>query len=631
MRLYKLTYTILCLAPMFAGCAVDDGAPDKPNATVHMTVDVTRGDGSTRSILKENGGDLSCNWQTTDVLVVTDAQGNELGMLKVKEIGTDASKATFAGDIDGVADGSNVTFNYIYLGNKGKTGVTDANATYTVDYTGQNGTLASLSDRDVMTASATGSVKDGVAIVPGVELVRKVSFAKFALTLKGDGAISNGATVSISGTGLKTSLALDKKNTEATVSADDGTITLANVNPSELYVTLLPSADIKELNFTVTSGESTYSGKYTVTKGVSAGKYYRKENGDGTYGPISIEVAPAQDPVDEDVVGPVFEVNGKKFRFTRANLKYNVDTKEWSLMERQYSFLCHGGWANSSGTWINPKPEDNEIDLFGYGATGLYDKQWDITARQPEYWKDKAASQYNKDQDNYYPTSNSKVNEGYTGSNLQHGIQFSNFDWGKAYYLYKNRESMNSESWETSYDKEETLHYFTLSSSDWTELRSKYFMCGVTITGLKNPIDSKTNKIYGLLIFEVGSKDAAVQILNSLNGSVYINKSLSDNLGFTGTNYQSFKYNYVQITSSQFDELEKKGIVFLPEVGRRGSHSLTTKEGAYWTSTNLQNTNAINFRFDGDSSPSIFKLDTHNARIQGCSVRLVKEVLDDNK
>ena len=612
MRLYKLTYTILCLAPMFAGCAVDDGAPDKPNATVHMTVDVTRGDGTTRSILKENGGDLSCDWQTTDVLVVTDAQGNELGTLNVKEIGTDASKATFAGDIDGVADGSNVTFNYIYLGNKGKTDVTDANATYTVDYTGQSGTLASLSDRDVMTASATGSVKDGVAVVPGVKLVRKVSFAKFALSLKGDGDISNGATVSISGTGLKTSLALDKKNAEATVSADDGTITLANVNPSELYVTLLPSADIKELNFTVISGESTYSGKYTVTKGIAAGKYYRKENGDGTYSPISIEVAPAQDPVDEDVVGPVFEVNGKKFRFTRANLKYNVDTKEWSLMDHQWSFICQAGWMTSNGSWAKTKVA--EIDLYGWGANGNYDVNLDATAQLPEFWRNTSSHTYGQAH-YYYPTPNTSVNEGYTGSDLEHGIQFTGFDWGSAYYKQKKNEDPN------------TLRYFTLSSSDWTALRAGYFMAGATITDIPNHNNKNTKGLWGLLIFRVSDKESAVKILENVSSKIVVTSALTDNLNFQGTNYQFFDYRTIRMTQAEFEALEQTGeIVFLPEAGHKGPESVTKTDGYYWTATGGQATTAVMFRFDGDSSPKVFKLDAQIGRSLGGAVRLVKEV-----
>lgn len=604
MRLYKLTYTILCLAPMFAGCAVDDGAPDKPNATVHMTVDVTRGDGTTRSILTENEGNLSCDWQTTDVLVVTDAQGNELGTLNVKEIGTDASKATFAGDIERVADGSNVTFNYIYLGNKGKTGVTDANATYTVDYTAQSGTFASLSDRDVMTASATGSVKDGVAIVPGVKLVRKVSFAKFALTLKGDGAISKGATVSISGTGLKTSLALDKKNAEATVSADDGTITLANVNPSELYVTLLPSADIKELNFTVTSGESTYSGKYTVTKGIAAGKYYRKENGDGTYGSIAIEVVPAQDP---ELVGKEFEITGtdgvrRIVRFTRANLHFNTKTSSYYLPEKQTDFTTKSGRRYLTGSGTNPEV----IDLFRWGATGIEDDVWN--PRPADFWKEQ---QWNTNSrgviDGQFPSANTSVNATLnTNSTLCPGesSQFTSYDWGKAY------------------GKQHNGTYFTLTFDQLKGVLNGYFTALGTV-----------DNVWGaILIFET-SLDKVKQMIEEVGGktnTLYKLELTTTSSGqiktYSHSDKTQYDWNRISLT---YDQLNKLNAVFFPAAGMNNPdiNSDYDKTGYYWTSTVQTTPNAGAWYFNGTSTQSSRAYQMYGrGKGQGLSVRLVKEI-----
>lgn len=590
---------------MFAGCAVDDGAPDKPNATVHMTVDVTRGDGTTRSILKENGGDLSCDWQTTDVLVVTDAQGNELGTLNVKEIGTDASKATFAGDIDGVADGSNVTFNYIYLGNKGKTDVTDANATYTVDYAGQNGTLASLSDRDVMTASATGSVKDGVAIVPGVELVRKVSFAKFALSLKGDGAISNGATVSISGTGLKTSLALDKKNAEATVSADDGTITLANVNPSKLYVTLLPSADIKELNFTVTSGESTYSGKYTVTKGIAAGKYYRKENGDGTYGPISIEVAPAQDPVDEDVVGPVFEVNGKKFRFTRANLQYNTKTSTYFIPEKQTDYICKSGRRIGTNTPPNDNPEI--IGLFRWGCTGVDDNV--LLPWSPDFWHEKVWYEANSTISDQLPSQNLSVNRTISTNTTycpDSQAQDTSYDWGNA-YTSQRKQSTN-----------DNVHYFTLTSAELSYVINTFFAACCTVDGVN-----------GAIILPYTDFDSAKDAIDKVGGKANKLYKLSDHY----TDRTKFGYDRLTLT---YDQLTSLNGVFFPASGMNnpstGSRNQMVSSDYpgncyYWTSTPSTTPNAICWYVNGGKTEGSREFHVYgNGKCFAYSVRLVKEV-----
>lgn len=80
------------------------------------------------------------------------------------------------------------------------------------------------------------------------------------------------------------------------------------------------------------------------------------------------------------------------------------------------------------------------------------------------------------------------------------------------------------------------------------------------------------------------------------------------------------------MTKEQFEKLESLGVVFLPEAGHRAIDSMTKNDGYYWTSTNGQSNTATVFRFDGDTSTKVFKLDAQHNRILASAVRLVKEV-----
>lgn len=132
---------------------------------------------------------------------------------------------------------------------------------------------------------------------------------------------------------------------------------------------------------------------------------------------------------DADLVGPVFECNGKKFRFSSGNLQYNNTTKAWSLAESQTSCLAKSG---STGV----------IDLFCWGATGLGD------AQKPNVTTGSASD---------YPSSE---------HNLFNGTIFSTiYDWGNAY-----GQSIGKEG------------YFTPETADWESILSDYYCIGAQIS-----------------------------------------------------------------------------------------------------------------------------------------------------
>lgn len=584
--------------------------------SVDMQITVSKVGDASRSVIEENGGDLNCLWTAGDRIVVSSAQGAKLGVLSLAS-GAGESEAVFAGEIEVTGEGTD-TYNFFYFGTDTDPESIEG-ATVKLDYSEQGGTLASLNDKDFFSASSTVNITYGSATAESVVLERATAFGRFSLQF--DGADYAGETVTVSGTGLANLLNARLDGTIATANTESATITVANAT-ADLWLTILPTET--DLTFTTTIGEKTYTGTLP-SRTWKAGEYVRYEAVDGTYSgiPVTMTTEPEPTPEPGDAVGPVFEVNGKKFRFTKANLAYNVTEKRWYLLDEQWSFLCKKGWAYANGSYVGAKESD--IDLFGFGCTGLHfsyyndrlqtPTQFEEDINAPEYFIQKtlyAGQSINATQQGYYyPTQNETCNQGYTGSNLEYGIQEMAMDWGTAYEQQENNGG----------------NYYTLLSSDWSDLQSKYFMTGATITDIANPNNSNKAGLYGCMILDATSKAEASALLKEYGATV--SNSLSDNLSFSGTNYQYFNYDYVKLTSAQFKALEAAGkVVFLPEAGHTAvtTNSYTKTDGYYWTATAGQAYTSTIFRFDGNVTPKIFKLDTQSSRIFGCAVRLVKEV-----
>ncbi|MDE6794084.1 MAG: fimbrillin family protein [Muribaculaceae bacterium] len=635
----KYIYGLLGVSLALTGCSSEEltsPSGDANGETVLVTLTVDRSNAKTRTIISEtetaDGTGLSNVWEKGDQVTLVSKSG-VVGTLTLEGDGGD-SEGVFSGELT-IANGE---YSVWYLGADGAyasfaEGATEpSNALLNKDCS-VSGDFVDLNKGDLMKSTVQIVVEDGKATVAAnVSLEAQMAMAHF--TLSGEGISS----------------ALQAEDATLTFAYGDNSYSITN-KAEDVYVPMFPGGC--KPSFTLVSGGKTYSYAFENETEVCAGVYYTKTQGDGNGISVTlvekvIPEPPYNPATDEDLVGNMFEVNGKKFRFTRGNLKYDTETGAWSLMDNQYDFICKAGWTLSNGTWSRAK--ESVIDLFGYGATGLYDVESGQTANVPTFWKQTANQTYT-DAAYYYPTQVTKWNEGYTGSYLERGIKFTNFDWGKAYYLYKNSEAYPTASTPyTSYDWEvnpsheegdsEALRYFTLSSDDWVKLQTKYFMCGVTITGIPNPANtSAKNNIYGCLIFPITgegtnsaeiNKDKLAKVKELLDGHyTYLSTKLTTNLNFTGSNYQYFDYSWLKITKEHFEALEKLGVVFLPEAGHRATDSLTKTDGYYWTSTNGQANTSTVFRFDGDSTPKVFKLDSQSSRTFGSAVRLVKEVPAD--
>lgn len=613
---------------------------------VHVTLTVDRSNVTSRTVVNENedGLTLYSKWVEGDKLLVVTAN-QEVGELTL-DSGAGMSEGVFSGEL---AVDEATEYTVWYLGGSNASDPDNVKGAYASWDKDQNnvvnplvGAFAFEISGDIADLCRADLMKlDGVKFT----VAGGKAYTTASVTLEAQNAMAHFKV-----TGYPASL--EGAEMIATFGGQSYKVTNLAEN---VYLPLVPGTYAPVFTLT-TSDNKTYKYTFANETEVEAGVYYKAQDGtthEVTGIPVELTEEVAPEPpynpaTDPDLVGNVFEVNGKKFRFTKGNLKYNTETGAWSLMDHQYDFICKGGWTLSNGTWA--KTKESEIDLYGYGATGLYDIESDQTANAPTFWKQTTLQTYT-DAAFYYPTQITKWNEGYTGSYLVNGIKYTNFDWGKAYYLYKNSEAYpTAANPYTSYDwainpshKEgdpEPLRYFTLSSNDWENLQAKYFMCGVTITGITNPVNTVAkNNIYGCLIFPItgegansadANKDKLAKVKALLEGhNTYLSTSLTTNLNFTGTNYQYFNYSWLKITKEHFEKLEKLGVVFLPEAGHRAPDSYTKTDAYYWTSTNGQANTAIIFKFDGDSSPKVFKLDSQSSRTFGSAIRLVKEVPAD--
>lgn len=609
------TLYLLGAVALAGGCQQQDIEGIDNGSEVNLSVEVSKPylDSSTRTALTENNkGNLDCVWTANDNLVVTDLSGVQKGILTLMNGYANKDHGLFDGTVSGVGDGEQ-TLNFYYLGVNNLGHVAGTNRT--LDFSSQRGSEASLGDNDLLSASCKVNVDGKSAYAENISLLREVAFGSFQLNLP-EGVDAVGKTVTVKGENVYSSATLAYANGGLT--SVEGNISVTVQPGNEFFLTLIPGQDgtAITLNFEVTVDDITYTG--TPGQRVwKKGEYVRQDLGNGTFGGIEVEMTQVggekPTPAIDDTVGPVFTINGKKFKFTKANLAYNIANQRWYLLDEQYSFLNKTGWEYLNGTWYKDKDKTTDIDLFGFGATGLFDPESGEYANSPQFYHKSNTNGTDGHYDGtYYPTQNSTVNRGQdTGTYLQYGIQKTVFDWGTAYGRQENNGDV----------------YFTLLSSDWTALKNNYFFAAASISS--TGYDKGTGYVHGCLIFPEKSSSSALELLKSVN-PVYLNESKvsSSNLGFTGSNYTYFDPTWIRLTFEQFNELEELGVVFLPAAGSRAISSTNTNEGYYWTATAGQQYTSTYFGFNGISSPKKFQLNGSSTRSYGCSVRLVKEVTE---
>lgn len=296
----RLAFVFALSALMLASCSNDEALVEGTvdgGQKIRMTVTAQRegaGADSRTSLEDKNTGKLDCVWTEGDRLIVTNAEGKIKGHLDLIS-GAGEGFASFSGDLYGVKDGEAV-FNYYYLGTKNNaTALADVPNPYTVDYSNQAGTLESLSEYDVMTATAQVNVNKGNAPVENIRLERRISFARFQVNLPEDATVTHPCQVTLSGEQLANSLSLNMQTREVTTTK--GNVTVTTSAEGDFYMTYLPTASPYTLTFTATDGTNTYEGEYTVKSVIGENVYFRKklENaGNVDYVGIPVTMNPAE-------------------------------------------------------------------------------------------------------------------------------------------------------------------------------------------------------------------------------------------------------------------------------------------------------------------------------------------------
>ncbi|MBD5274649.1 MAG: hypothetical protein HDS37_00840 [Bacteroides sp.] len=642
----KYVYAFAGLLLGLTACSNEDltSPSETPVAgkTVHVTLTVDRSNGNTRTVVNENldGLSLYSKWVEGDKLLVVNSANKQVGELTIVD-GFNSSEGVFSGN---ATLANTETYTLIYLGGSNENGGAYAGW---IDGTGISNPVATTPDRE-SGFTVSGALDDlcraDLMKQEGVQFLISDENACPAENVTLD-AVNAMAHFTL------TNLPTDYSGATLTVNYGEVKHTISTIG-EDLYLPMPTGSYI--LSFSLVNGDDTYTASINGGNAVTVTPLYYGDTDDNGNGKgILVELKEAKPdiytplPLDEsELVGPVFEINGRKFRFTKSNLKYNTETGVWSLIGEQYNYLCKAGWEHNDGSW--GKNKETEIDQFGYGATGLYDAAKMVRAQIPTFWcesGDKGQASEAK-----YPTPNEELNKGYTGSYLEKGIQFTDFDWGRAYYLSKNNEPESTDlNPYTTYDwqrdsgfelkgKEKSLRYFTLTSDEWDYIVDHYYVIGATILNEPNPVltdNKRKNNIYGLMILPIKSDEWSSGLrtkdkrdnklplfLNAVGTDSYTAFTKAD-VSFTSAS--AFKYESLKLTVEQFKEYEKIGAVFLPEAGYRDSQSAKTTPGYYWTSTNAQTLNATFLAFDGYSSSKVFAKYS-KSRALGCSIRLVREV-----
>ena len=244
--------------------------------------------------------------------------------------------------------------------------------------------------------------------------------------------------------------------------------------------------------------------------------------------------------------------------FSPGNLQYRASTGQWRFAEHQYDYIGGGNLQASSSY-------DGWIDLFGWGCSG---------------WSDGSTT--------YYPYNTSTTySTYYQGDSLRGPGSEADWAWHNAI--------------QGGGDKNHTWR--ALSHAEWLYLINNR----TTTTNLPTPnaryAKAMVNGTYGVIVFP----DTYTHPYG-IPSPMGINQT--GDSGWNGNNY----------TTSQWDEMESAGAIFLPAAGRRNGSSLTNvnEQGRYWTTD--RNSNTGKFIYFTNTS---FRLNDGISVFNGQSVRPV--------
>ncbi len=359
----------------------DGFGSDAEARMVEMTVTLAKGGldddlNGSRTTLVENGGDLTCLWDENDRVLIATADGTPAGVLTLSD-GAGQATATFTGQVD--ANKINTTYvNVHYFGTQ--VDPTTVTTTYIHDFSTQPGTLSSLSDYDFLTGQV-GITLTGDVITTNynLKLTRRTAFGRFHLNFPEGVVVPLDAEITVTGSFLHTvgNFGLKLESNFDTPSTNKIVTTFDTGYDHEVWLTILPASApyTTSLTFTVTAGETTYTGTLAERQW-KANEYVRAALDDGTFAGIPVEMTPSSTGGDDN--GEVNEygepLNNPLAKWAKGNL-YRVDGLTNGILEdetdngalyqwgRNYGYMDSRGFYNENVTL--PSDFTNYIDAMG--------------------------------------------------------------------------------------------------------------------------------------------------------------------------------------------------------------------------------------------------------------------------
>lgn len=628
MRLFsKSTLALLGGALALAGCTNDDlcsGADARlEGETMPVSLTVARPADATRTKLTQtpDGTALTSVWKACDRLLVVNASGQRMGELTL-DSGEESATGVFSGVLDGVVADSDCRVWYLgaespyTVATDGENGVVTITTSFATDeMQSVSGHFDDLKRADLMTETVKISVVDGKAYnAENVTLAPRHAMAHF--TLSGLPAeVSENATLTVSSVKEETNVLPYGMDGETKLCGDDYGYNVTGVEYSggtaDVYLPFIPGE--YAFTFDFKDGDKHFAYTFEAASTLEAGKYYTStadgEPGQGISVAMAEIVNTPEEPVIDDMVGPIIEVNGKRWRFTRGNLKYTLSAEAWTVLDTQYDFVNAGGLGTdekTSSTGLGSTPD--EIGLFAWGATGVQD------ARKP--WAIR------------FDDSSQSVGGGSWPSSVQSNSSITNTldpKWG---YVYDFGHAYMANGRAADDDRE----YITPPVAAFKILMEGCFVQGAT---LKRMGENGTDVTGLLCIPGKYSLAEAKEFINSIEGA-----SCLSSMQMLLHNKTDKTLQYTNITITDYEALKKlNDAVFFPAASKRnlsgGKVYNSNNAGWYWTSGGT-GTNGYNLYFEEYNGNGFFYTPPTGSgsnkasmgRFNQMAIRLLVEVKD---
>ena len=279
---------MLLTAATLAACSGDDNIADEPQRpdtpkTLTMTVEATKGDAATTRALTLDGKTLNATWTEGDKVTVLKLTGTNsynqywtvAGQLTAGNVSADGTTCSLTGEFEEYAFSVGNYLRLVFPGDKA------SGNSYTMSYTGQDGTLATIAtDYDYCSTSAQKSKAVQVTAIDGTKITttdasfdNNQAIVRFTLTdVYGDPIYPTSLTISAK-SGTSESLVISDILTGDAAMSGTGALTLSLDGQTNEVFAALRGFSNKDVTLSTQIGNYQYS---YVKTGVTFtnGKFY---------------------------------------------------------------------------------------------------------------------------------------------------------------------------------------------------------------------------------------------------------------------------------------------------------------------------------------------------------------------